>query len=128
MLIIYIFNPFQIYFVSKYEYPRKIDTQIRYTYESGMLLGYHLATFRVLSSPTIRDLNIRQRKCIFRDEEKLDVSNIYSFETCRKQCKYAEAIKKCNCFLPGHYKAGTNSVFYLKIKVLKHILNFFKEK
>lgn len=98
----------QIYIVTKYEYPRHIDVpilpepkQLGYNY-----FGYRLETASVTSTESVRDLSYKQRKCVYKDELELDITNIYSYEACITQCKYKAAMETCNCFLPGFYNTG----------------------
>lgn len=61
---------------------------------------YDLVIVATVSTPGIKDLTQHQRKCLFRDEMKLDVSPIYTPVACEMQCKYQTLFKACNCVPP----------------------------
>ncbi|XP_018333207.1 pickpocket protein 11 isoform X2 [Agrilus planipennis] len=53
-----------------------------------------------------RQLSIKQRHCVFDDEVKLEVEDIYTFSGCTRQCRMKNSIRKCRCVPP----------FYLNIR------------
>lgn len=69
-------------------------------------VAYNFELITTASTPSVRELSIHQRKCVFRDEILLDVNNIYNPTACMMQCKFGEVIEKCNCILPGYYNSG----------------------
>lgn len=44
-----------------------------------------------------RQLTIKQRRCIFKDEIKLKVDHIYTYSACTQQCRLLKTIQYCNC-------------------------------
>ncbi|XP_052753537.1 sodium channel protein Nach-like [Galleria mellonella] len=49
-----------------------------------------------------RQLSIRQRRCIFTDEQKLETSNIYTYSACMRQCRMQRSRLFCKC-VPHFY-------------------------
>ncbi|KAL0892231.1 hypothetical protein ABMA27_015417 [Loxostege sticticalis] len=49
-----------------------------------------------------RQLSIRQRRCIFADEQKLETSSIYTYSTCMRQCRMQRSRSFCKC-VPHFY-------------------------
>ncbi|XP_041976407.1 sodium channel protein Nach-like isoform X6 [Aricia agestis] len=49
-----------------------------------------------------RQLTIRQRRCIFADEQKLETSNIYTYSACMRQCRMQRCRAACKC-VPHFY-------------------------
>lgn len=106
------YSNFQIFFISPYEYPDRASSYIRFMYpeiNSTNYLIFFLIT-QTVSTPSVKYLHVTQRKCVFRNEIKLDVSNVYSRQGCEMQCKYGKIMDKCGCFLPGFYNSGENVV------------------
>ncbi|GLH12605.1 uncharacterized protein GBIM_17321 [Gryllus bimaculatus] len=44
-----------------------------------------------------RQLSIRQRRCVFPDEIKLDTDSIYTYTSCMSQCRLRRLLKLCGC-------------------------------
>ncbi|XP_046960505.1 sodium channel protein Nach-like isoform X2 [Vanessa cardui] len=57
-----------------------------------------------------RQLSIRQRRCIFADEQILETSNIYTYSACMRQCRMQQCRSLCKC-VPH---------FYPRIKGYRH--------
>ncbi|KAI8428834.1 hypothetical protein MSG28_007489 [Choristoneura fumiferana] len=57
-----------------------------------------------------RQLSIRQRRCVFADEQSLETSPIYTYSACMQQCRMQRSRKFCKC-VPH---------FYPKINGYKH--------
>ncbi|XP_053602844.1 sodium channel protein Nach [Plodia interpunctella] len=51
-----------------------------------------------------RQLSIRQRRCIFADEQKLETSSIYTYSACMRQCRMQRCRSYCKC-VPHFYPA-----------------------
>ncbi|XP_075970520.1 sodium channel protein Nach-like isoform X1 [Anticarsia gemmatalis] len=49
-----------------------------------------------------RQLSIRQRRCIFADEQHLETSNIYTYSACMRQCRMQRSRAFCKC-VPHFY-------------------------
>ncbi|XP_013178118.1 PREDICTED: sodium channel protein Nach-like isoform X2 [Papilio xuthus] len=49
-----------------------------------------------------RQLSIRQRRCIFADEVKLETSSIYTYSACMRQCRMQRSRSYCKC-VPHFY-------------------------
>ncbi|CAG9785122.1 unnamed protein product [Diatraea saccharalis] len=49
-----------------------------------------------------RQLSIRQRRCIFANEQKLETSTIYTYSTCMRQCRMRRSRAYCKC-VPHFY-------------------------
>lgn len=49
-----------------------------------------------------RQLSIRQRRCIFVDERRLETSNIYTYTACMRQCRMQQCQSFCKC-VPHFY-------------------------
>ncbi|CAH2992146.1 unnamed protein product [Chilo suppressalis] len=49
-----------------------------------------------------RQLSIRQRRCVFADEQKLDTSPIYTYTNCMRQCRMRRSRAYCKC-VPHFY-------------------------
>ncbi|XP_031627738.1 sodium channel protein Nach [Contarinia nasturtii] len=70
-----------------------------------------------------RQLSIRQRKCIFPDEMKLEYySGEYIFTSCMMECRIKKSIKFCGC-VPPFYRQIKNSK-YCTVKDLKCLSRF----
>ncbi|XP_049782021.1 sodium channel protein Nach-like [Schistocerca cancellata] len=50
-----------------------------------------------------RQLSIRQRRCVFADEIKLETDSIYTYSACTSQCRMRLAFTLCNC-VPTFYR------------------------
>lgn len=57
----------------------------------------------IYSEPEIRDLTPKQRGCRFAYESDLHISPVYTYNTCRVQCRMKQAQKLCGC-VPYFYK------------------------
>lgn len=49
-----------------------------------------------------RQLSIKQRRCIFADEQKLETSVIYTYSACMRQCRMQRSRMFCKC-VPHFY-------------------------
>lgn len=49
-----------------------------------------------------RQLSIRQRRCVFADEQSLETSNIYTYSACMRQCRMQRSRSFCKC-VPHFY-------------------------
>lgn len=49
-----------------------------------------------------RQLSIRQRRCVFADEQHLETSNIYTYSACMRQCRMHRSRAFCKC-VPHFY-------------------------
>ncbi|XP_047985980.1 sodium channel protein Nach-like isoform X2 [Leguminivora glycinivorella] len=49
-----------------------------------------------------RQLSVRQRRCVFADEQKLETSNIYTYSACMRQCRMQQCRAACKC-VPHFY-------------------------
>ncbi|XP_029342234.1 pickpocket protein 11-like [Acyrthosiphon pisum] len=57
----------------------------------------------IYSTPEIKYLSPKQRGCRFLDESELEISEIYTYNICRNQCRMDQARKLCGC-VPYFYK------------------------
>ncbi|KDR13715.1 Sodium channel protein Nach [Zootermopsis nevadensis] len=58
------------------------------------------ANMRVIityATDDVRNLRVDHRKCRFRDESNLAISDIYSVNLCQSQCRAEMAIRLCGC-------------------------------
>ncbi|KAJ0179941.1 hypothetical protein K1T71_004532 [Dendrolimus kikuchii] len=51
-----------------------------------------------------RQLSIRQRRCVFADEQHLETSNVYTYSACMRQCRMQKSRSLCKC-VPHFYPA-----------------------
>ncbi|XP_072940542.1 sodium channel protein Nach [Epargyreus clarus] len=51
-----------------------------------------------------RQLSIRQRRCVFADELKLETSDVYTYSACMRQCRMKRSRSYCKC-VPHFYPA-----------------------
>ncbi|XP_045493644.1 sodium channel protein Nach-like isoform X1 [Colias croceus] len=49
-----------------------------------------------------RQLSVRQRRCVFADEQRLETSNIYTYTACMRQCRMQRSRSYCKC-VPHFY-------------------------
>ncbi|XP_063379360.1 sodium channel protein Nach [Cydia fagiglandana] len=49
-----------------------------------------------------RQLSIRQRRCVFADEQALETSDIYTYSACMRQCRMQRSRAACKC-VPHFY-------------------------
>ncbi|XP_063531962.1 sodium channel protein Nach [Cydia strobilella] len=49
-----------------------------------------------------RQLSIRQRRCVFADEQTLETSDIYTYSACMRQCRMQRSRASCRC-VPHFY-------------------------
>ncbi|XP_030023452.2 sodium channel protein Nach-like [Manduca sexta] len=49
-----------------------------------------------------RQLSIRQRRCIFADEQRLETSKVYTYSACMRQCRMQRCRSFCKC-VPHFY-------------------------
>ncbi|XP_028179101.1 pickpocket protein 28-like [Ostrinia furnacalis] len=66
-----------------------------------------------------RQLSIRQRRCIFADEQKLETSNIYTYSTCMRQCRMQRSRAFCKCV--PHFYPTTKGYRFCTVPELKCI-------
>ncbi|XP_044732088.1 sodium channel protein Nach-like [Chrysoperla carnea] len=69
--------------------------------EATVLPGQHL-TFQIIpeiveSSSDVRSFKKSQRRCIFDDEMKLNISYEYSYKSCLTECRIREINRLCQC-------------------------------
>lgn len=66
-----------------------------------------------------RQLSIRQRRCVFADEQKLETSSIYTYSTCMRQCRMQRSRSFCKCvphFYPPTSKHWNVDKYYYKVQ------------
>ena len=62
-----------------------------------------LTALSIVSSKSVEDLRIQQRKCRLQHESNLLTSPVYSYNLCRMECRMKECFKLCNC-VPYFYR------------------------
>lgn len=98
---------FQVILTSAYNFPDHRHGFIPYAYAKENVLVHLMAILKTTSTPAVRDLTVAQRKCVYKDEMELDVSNVYSPSACKLQCEISDIMKTCKCYLPNYYNSGT---------------------
>ncbi|XP_069675741.1 sodium channel protein Nach-like [Periplaneta americana] len=68
-----------------------------WTHDVGSILFSDKETYTTADS---RQLTIRQRKCVFPEEIKLETDTYYTFSACMTQCRMRYARRKCKCIPP----------------------------
>lgn len=98
----------QIFIFSNEEYfGSDFNAQIDWT--DDQLVEVRISKKNTYTTDDARQLSIGQRKCIFRDEVKLNYfPDSYTFSSCMKQCRMTKAIKLCKCN-PSFYKPISKS-------------------
>lgn len=98
----------QIFIFSNEEYfGSDFNAQIDWT--DDQLVEVRISKKNTYTTDDARQLSIGQRKCIFRDEVKLNYfPDAYTFSSCMKQCRMTKAIKLCKCN-PSFYKPISKS-------------------
>ncbi|CAK1553645.1 unnamed protein product [Leptosia nina] len=66
-----------------------------------------------------RQLSVRQRRCIFADEQKLETSNIYTYTACMRQCRMQRCRSYCSCV--PHFYPPTKGYRHCTVKELECI-------
>ncbi|CAG9560390.1 unnamed protein product [Danaus chrysippus] len=69
-----------------------------------------------------RQLSIRQRHCIFADEQRLETSNIYTYSACMRQCRMQRSRSFCKCV--PHFYPVINGYRYCTVKELECIAKY----
>lgn len=65
---------------------------------------------RIMQSEDIlRRVDVEDRGCWFDDEAKLAHSDVYSYETCRTECRMKNYIYECGC-IPYKYPKGMSII------------------
>ncbi|TDG40555.1 hypothetical protein AWZ03_013028 [Drosophila navojoa] len=97
----------RIFIFSNEEYfGSDFNAQIDWT--DDQLVEVRISKKNTYTTDDARQLSIGQRKCIFRDEVKLNYfPDSYTFSSCMKQCRMTKAIKLCKCN-PSFYKPINN--------------------
>ncbi|KAJ9589077.1 hypothetical protein L9F63_017622, partial [Diploptera punctata] len=92
----------KIYVHSAEETPTvELSPLYTWRYDMGKILFTDKQTYTTSDS---RQLSIKQRKCAFPDEIKLDTDVYYTFSGCMSQCRLRLAKEKCNCVPPFYRK------------------------
>ncbi|XP_045514063.1 sodium channel protein Nach-like [Pieris brassicae] len=71
-----------------------------------------------------RQLSIRQRRCIFADEQKLETSNVYTYTACMRQCRMQRSRSLCKCV--PHFYPTIKGYRYCTIRELECIAQHAK--
>ncbi|XP_066994081.2 sodium channel protein Nach-like [Anabrus simplex] len=71
-----------------------VNPQLEWHYEISKLVFSAKQTY---TTEDARQLSIRQRRCVFPDEIKLDTDSMYTYGACMTQCRMRLARKMCNC-------------------------------
>ncbi|XP_044755808.1 sodium channel protein Nach-like [Coccinella septempunctata] len=83
-------------------------------------------SFSVKQTYTTEDtkqLSIKQRRCIFPDERKLEIDYIYTYTACARQCRMDTSMKLCGC-VPFFYSISSESPYrYCRIRELECVAN-----
>ncbi|CAH0727769.1 unnamed protein product, partial [Brenthis ino] len=66
-----------------------------------------------------RQLSIRQRRCVFHDEQILETSNIYTYSACMRQCRMQRCRSFCKCV--PHFYPAIKGYRYCTVKELECI-------
>ncbi|PSN57565.1 hypothetical protein C0J52_00511 [Blattella germanica] len=45
----------------------------------------------------VERMNLKDRKCLFPNEQKLQIFNVYTYEGCLIECRLKHIIKVCKC-------------------------------
>ncbi|XP_031787058.1 sodium channel protein Nach [Nasonia vitripennis] len=59
------------------------------------------------SAPDVRNLDLTRRNCWFNDEKKLQISTVYSYQSCITECRIRYIRRYCNCvpfYYPNYYQ------------------------
>lgn len=106
---VYFISLSYIYLNSPYEFPNKLYNYYQLNYDIdnyvSVTLGFNMIP--IVSSPSIKELSVSQRKCQFRTERKLIVSPSYSKGACELQCRYQEIMDICKCSPLIFFNLGT---------------------
>ncbi|KAL4703487.1 hypothetical protein ACJJTC_014357 [Scirpophaga incertulas] len=66
-----------------------------------------------------RQLSIKQRRCIFADEQTLETSSIYTYSTCMRQCRMRRCRAYCKCV--PHFYPTTSKFGAIQLRSLSSI-------
>ncbi|XP_076266135.1 uncharacterized protein LOC143199899 [Rhynchophorus ferrugineus] len=72
-----------------------------------------------------KQLSVKQRRCVFQDEYRLKVHNVYTYSACTIQCRMENAKKICGC-IPYFYKT-LEDFPYCTVQELQCIAKHFED-
>ncbi|XP_043287468.1 pickpocket protein 28-like [Venturia canescens] len=70
--------------------------------QPGQEVSINLKGSVIESEESLRSLSLNQRKCFFDDENKLNTSSLYRYESCISECRMEYIFLKCGC-VPFYY-------------------------
>lgn len=105
----------QLYLHGSYEIPDVATKMLRL--QNGYYLQVYLSALSIFSTNRVKRLMTRQRKCKYYDESDLKHSPVYSYVSCRIECRIKLAKKLCGC-IPHFYKilGGIKICYFVIIK------------
>lgn len=108
---------FQIYILNSDEMAG-IDTNPQHIWDFTMR-SISFSVKQTYTTDDTKQLSLKQRRCIFPDERKLEIDHIYTHTACARQCRMDTSMKLCNC-VPFFYSIKTEGPYrYCSIRELE---------
>ncbi|XP_045473290.1 sodium channel protein Nach-like [Harmonia axyridis] len=99
-----------------------IDTPPQHVWDFTMK-SISFAVRQTYTTEDTRQLSIKQRRCIFADERKLEIDYMYTYTACTRQCRIDSSMKLCGC-VPFFYSFRSGSPYrYCSIREMECIAN-----